>query len=290
MLYDRSYMQPGRRSGSGFHGSMVRVLIWSNVFVFILTGFGRGRSGMELLLLHPDPIRQFEVWRLGTYLFAHANLPHLLFNMWGLFIFGKPLEQRLGSGRFMNLYMTSGIIGGLVWLAANWSGGLPVVGASGAVFGVMMATAMLYPNQRIMLLFPPVTLKLKTFVAIFGGLEVWLALNEGGGRVAHIAHLGGIAGGFLYMRQLMGPAAGRGGARRGVLSKWRQFMAARRRSRFDIVDSGSPDNGDRADDVSLSAEVDRILDKIAATGGEQSLTAKERKTLKDAAERLRRGH
>ncbi len=132
-----------------------------------------------LLALNPEAIRQFQIWRLVTYMFAHGGIMHIMLNMWGLYLFGKMIEQHLGRFSFINLFLVSGVIGGLVWLGFNWSGeNAYVVGASSALFGVMLAAALLFPNEKILLLLPPVVLKLKTFVAIYAGVEIIFELTK----------------------------------------------------------------------------------------------------------------
>lgn len=288
MLNDRDYMHPSAGYGrTGQDRSVLKVLIWVNAIVFLLSGFGNNTTLISLLMLHSELIRELQLWRLGTYMFAHASFSHILFNMWGLYIFGAPLERRLGGTRFLNLYFMSGMVGGVVWLLTNWHSRFPVIGASGAVFGVMMAAAMTYPDQVIVLLFPPIPMRLKTFVAVYGGIEVVMALSAGGGRIAHIAHLGGILGGFLYMRRLAGPASGQGSGRRSILWRWRQFLAGRKRRGFDVTGESADDADTRGSDERMSAEVDRILDKIGESGL-SSLTAEERRTLDHIRDRLRK--
>ncbi len=279
-------MQPGRRvQYQG--GSIVKPLLWANIIVFIFTSFGAmGNPLMGLLWLRAPEISRLELWRLGTYMFVHAGFGHIFFNMWGLYIFGRPLELRLGGSRFLNLYMISGLVGGIFWLLFNWeAGGYPVVGASGAVFGVMMAAAMAFPNQQIMLLFPPIPMRLKTFVFAYGTLEVILALTvaEGGG-IAHIAHLGGILGGFIYMRRLTGMRGGFGNLFGPLAAWWRRTRADKNRSGFRMVPK---DEYEDEDEENLSAEVDRILDKIGRHGL-SGLTEKEKKKLERARQRLKK--
>jgi len=289
MLSDRDYMQPGLHRLRGTfrpRGSVLTLLLWANGIVFLLTGFGQNPRPMSLLWLRPDLIRQFQVWRMVTYMFAHASFPHVLFNMWGLYVFGRPMEQRLGPTRFMYLYLTSGLVGGGVWLLANWHPqAYPVIGASGAVFGVMMAAAMAFPNQQILLLFPPIPMRLKTFVAGYAAIEILLALNQAqshGGGIAHIAHLGGILGAFLYMRSLHARPynAGRWSLTAAMARWWRETRARNARRHFRRT------NGTDTEDDKLSAETDRILDKIGESGLD-SLTPEERDTLSRARERLR---
>jgi hypothetical protein len=155
-----------------------------------------------------------------------------------------------------------------------------VVGASGAVFGVMMAAAMTAPNLRIMLLLPPVPMKLKTFVAFYALIEIALAWFSAVGqmrsRIAHLAHLGGLLGAFLYMRHLGHSSPW--DLFRGVADAWRARRVRRRLSTLpDESPGGSGPTG---------ADVDRILDKIGREGME-SLTDDERRLLLEAGRRFR---
>ncbi|MEI8078923.1 MAG: rhomboid family intramembrane serine protease [bacterium] len=284
MLSDRDYIRrpawtPRRDS------SMTSVLVWTTVVVYVLQWLSQGQL-TGWLWLQPYEIQHFQFWRLGTYLFVHGGFFHLFMNMWALYLFGRPLEAAMGGNRFLNLYFTSGIIGGLVWLFFNWqSPATPVVGASGAVFGVMMAAAMKFPNERIMLLIPPVVMRLKTFVIIYAGLELLFELTRFGGKVAHLAHLGGMLGAFLFMRHLYTPAAVRrlGGE---IAVAWRSWRARRRRGQFTIDPRPEVPPVSPADATRFSAEVDRVLDKIGRDGI-QSLSADERRILEKARERLR---
>lgn len=291
MLSDRDYMQPGRawRPRASARQSVVKPLIWANVIMFLLTGLGRNHDIIGLISLSPPSVKSLQVWRFFTYMFSHGGLMHILFNMWGLFIFGTPLEQRLGTRQFLRLYFVSGLVGGGVWLAVNWSSfpAQSVIGASGAVFGIMMAAAMVFPNERIVLLFPPIPMRLKTFVFVFALIEVMLALQESEGQIARTAHLGGILGAFFYMHRLRRAAVPgrRTGAPAAGRDIWQQFRAWFRRQRFQRAEPPPPDRG-RADDPNLSAETDRILDKIGSRGL-SSLTTVERRTLDRARERLR---
>lgn len=276
------------------HTSMVTALIWANVIIFVLQimvpdnllgqalqGQGHGADVTTFLSLNAQGIRHFEIWRLGTYMFAHGGFMHIFMNMWGLYLFGRLLEDRIGSASFLNLYFISGLIGGGTWLFFNWDNPYgSVIGASGAVFGVMMAAAMLFPNQMIMLLIPPVPMKLKTFVAVYAGLEVFLEFTRlGGGSVAHLAHLGGMLGGFLYMRKayptLRLPWFG-----------WRLKLHPRPPRVPPRIVPPTPADGPDTTSPQFRHEVDRILDKIGRDGL-ASLTPEERRTLERARERLR---
>ncbi len=258
--------------------SVIKHLIVANVVVFLFTTFdGSGRLA-EALGLDFASIGRFQLWRLVTYMFVHGGLTHIFFNMWGLYLFGSPVEQRLGPQRFLRLYFLSGIVGSGLWLLANWGSPNLLIGASGGVFGVMMAAAMSFPDMRIMLLFPPIPMRLRTFVLVYGLIEASLAW-QGGGGIAHLAHLGGLLGAFFYMKHL------------GFQSPYTWFTQAKsawRRRQFRVMPPDQPSPppsytmpGD------LESETDRILDKIG-THGIQSLTPEERQTLEVARERLRR--
>lgn len=299
MLHDRRYMGPtGYRHMFRGDGSIIKPLIIANVVVFLLTGLGQETGLVYLLKLHPHYIRRFELWRLGTYMFVHGGTWHILLNMWGLFLFGRPVEQRLGGRRFLQLYFTSGVIGALSWLLFNWGvrvdpatlnrmgkvvdvyGG--VVGASGAVFGVMMAAAMMFPNMVIVLIFPPIPMKLKTFVTVYAGIEISQEFFSGrDGRIAHIAHLGGLLGAFLYMRWLFAGQQGPRSLLDDLLFWWERRKAEGRRRRFRTDSRAGPAGG-----APTTNEMDRLLDKIGREGL-ASLTPEERRTLERAREELR---
>lgn len=176
-------------------------LILVNAACFLL--LQRVLPWWELALSAPG-LRSFKLWQLLTYMFVHGGVWHLLLNMWGLYLFGQPVLSRLGPKRFLTLYAVSGLSGAVLWLVFNWNSRFPVIGASGAVFGVMMAAALLFPNMRIMLLFPPIPMKVKTFVAIYALIEIVSELSNVQGGVAHLAHLGGFLGSYVYLRLLSG--------------------------------------------------------------------------------------
>ncbi len=146
-------------------------------------------------------------WQLVTYMFLHADVMHIFSNMFTLWMFGRILEQSLGSRKFFAFYMISGIGAGLIQLLVNWisyeTGAGPAVavtmGASGAVFGILIGFGMLFPNSVIMMLFPPIPMKAKWFVIIYAGLELLAGVRGSGGNIAHFAHLGGMLFGFALL-------------------------------------------------------------------------------------------
>lgn len=148
----------------------------------------------------------FWPWQLGTYSFLHGGIGHLFFNMLGLWMFGSDLEQLWGPKRFIRFYAASVLAAALVQLLIATLTGADgyTVGASGGLFGLLLAFGMTYPNRTIMPLFPPIPMKAKFFVAIYGGLELLLGVTGTQSGVAHFAHLGGMLGGYLMIRYWRG--------------------------------------------------------------------------------------
>lgn len=156
----------------------------------------------------------FEWWQPVTYMFLHGGFSHLFFNMFSLWMFGRTLEYEMGWKRFLTYYMVCGVgaaiaqigvaqidfanmeVGSMAWY--NYMG-IPTVGASGAVFGLLLAFGMMHPNALISLIFPPITLKAKWFVIIYGVLELFLGVSGNMDNVAHFAHLGGMFWGWLLL-------------------------------------------------------------------------------------------
>lgn len=273
--------------------SAVTMLIWVNIGVFFLQVVWGDSFTDAFALWGPRLVMEvnerefnpFIIWQPFTYMFLHAGFGHLFFNMWGLYIFGKPLENTMGNKRFLHLYFTSGVIGGVCWIMMNLSTLNPVIGASGCVFGLMIAVAMLFPNQKIMLLIPPIPMKMKTFVMVFGGIEVFYLLTATNPRVAHIAHLGGLLGGFLFMRnEFQGGGPGFGISLKGLKRMFSNWKAHSNQKGFNVHRKSSDATPD--DYESMTEDVDRILDKIGRSGLE-SLSARERKILESARRRFK---
>jgi len=147
---------------------------------------------------------EFHVWQLLTYGFLHdlRGLGHIGFNMFGLWMFGRDLERMMGPRRFLTYYLTCVIGAGIVQVivAATQGGIYPTVGASGGVFGILLAFAMAFPNRVIVMLFPPIPMKAKYFVLFYGLLELYLGLSGRAPGVANFAHLGGMLFGFLLIQ------------------------------------------------------------------------------------------
>jgi membrane associated rhomboid family serine protease len=143
----------------------------------------------------------FEPWQVLTYAFLHGSVGHLFFNMFGLYIFGSELERVWGARRYAILYGASVAAAALTQLlAAAYSGGqYPTVGASGGVFGLLLAFAVLFPRRRLVLLFPPIPMPAWLFVSLYAIAELMLGLSGAQSGVAHFAHLGGMLGGAIAL-------------------------------------------------------------------------------------------
>ncbi len=147
-----------------------------------------------------------EIWRIIFYQFLHANIGHLIFNMWALYFFGPAIEQIMGPRRFLAFYLVCGAAAALFssllgyWLLHGmyWPY-IGMVGASGSIYGVMIATAFLYPDARISLLFPPVTLTMRSFALIILGIATVVILSNGHNAGGEAGHLGGAIMGLLIM-------------------------------------------------------------------------------------------
>lgn len=231
--------------GPGRITPAVRAIIVANVAVFLLEWLG-GEPMIKLFGLSASGVlRHFRVWQLVTYLFLHSptQLTHILFNMLAVWMFGVELEQRWGTRNFLKYYFITGIGAGLSMIlvallpfdATRATFDVPTVGASGAVYGILMAWAILFPHRQIlfMLIFP---LPARVYVLIMGSIAFLAALSATASPVANVAHLGGLAAGFLYLK---GPRNLRAGDLRLEwryrLTKWRM---ERMRRKFGVHKGG----------------------------------------------------
>ena len=152
------------------------------------------------LALNPETFLYYRFfWTPVTYMFTHGGMSHIIFNMMGLFFFGPQLERRMGSWEFLTFYMVSGVLSGLLALFFYIIMGMNVflVGASGAIYAILLGFAVYYPNARVLLFFV-IPLKTKYMVLLFTGVSLFLQITGLGGNVAHMAHLAGFGIAFLY--------------------------------------------------------------------------------------------
>jgi membrane associated rhomboid family serine protease len=190
---------------------VTQALLIANVAIFIVDQILLGGMLSQWFALWPvGP--NFAPYQVVTYAFLHGSVMHLFFNMLGLWMFGSELERVWGTKRFLQFYAASLLAAAGMQLVVNMLLGspFPTVGASGALFGLLLAFGMMFPNRTIMPLFPPIPMKAKTFVMVFGGLELLLGVTGTQSGVAHFAHLGGMLGGYLMIRYWRGqPPFGR---------------------------------------------------------------------------------
>ena len=158
-------------------------------FMLIPPQFGIGAIPLEAYHFYP--------WQLVSYMFLHGNFSHILFNLFALWMFGQQIESEWGTKRFVTYYFLTGIGAAILHLFVAPS---PVIGASGGVFGILLAYGMLFPNRQIMLLIPPIPLKAKYFVIGYGALELINGVSSLTSGVAHFAHLGGMIAGYVLIK------------------------------------------------------------------------------------------
>jgi membrane associated rhomboid family serine protease len=222
-------------------------------------------------------------WTFITYAFLHGGFLHILFNALVLFMFGTPVERQLGSHRFIRLYLYSALGGALLSLAfVPLIGDRTIVGASGAVFGVMLAFVLEWPDAPVLIFPLPVPIKAKWLVTFMAAMAILAGFGGARDGVAHFAHLGGFVTAYLYLRGAELLARSRQAAMErtpAVLVRPPGSDAARRAEAF-----GPPRRSGA--DAALKAEVDRVLDKISQRGL-QSLTAEERRFLDEISKRFK---
>ena len=183
---------------------MTRALILANVGIFIVQWLSHG-SNVGWFALWPWGSSLFRYWQVVTYAFLHDpnNLAHIFFNMFALYMFGSEVERVLGTRRYLLYYFVCVIGAAVMQLLVTrffMSGAIgPVVGASGGVFGLLLAFGMFFPQRRIMLLLPPIPIRAWLFVTIYGLIELGMGVFGTHQGVAHFAHLGGMLAGFLLL-------------------------------------------------------------------------------------------
>lgn len=262
----------------------VRGLIAASLIAFVVQlvsdMIAPGRLTAALGLSLPAVMRG-QLWQLFTYPFLHGGLMHLLVNMLGLLMFGPDVERTTGTRRFLSFYMVCGVLGGVGWLLLSAGHASVCVGASGAIFGVLAAFAVLFPDRPVTLLLffiLPVTMTARTLAIVYG-VVTFLSLFGADGNIAHAAHLAGGLAGFLYARRLAREPAGVWSDGGEQPEWWKLAPRPRRRANLRLIRT--------EDETPSEEEVDRILDKISATGLE-SLSKRERETLERASQDLKR--
>ena len=176
-----------------------RAILFLNIGVFLAQL--ATQHGLDDLFALMPPGPYFHAWQLVTYAFLHGSWSHIFFNMLALFMFGGALERFWGARRFVVYYLACVLAAAAVQLATEALSGIgePTIGASGGVFGLLLAFALYFPRQRIILLFPPIPMPAWLFVTLYGLLELFLGVSGYQASVAHFAHLGGMLGGALVI-------------------------------------------------------------------------------------------
>lgn len=302
--------------------TMTKNLLIVNFLAFIATWVMelRGIDLTSLLGLHFFLAQDFHLYQLVTYLFLHGGFTHIFFNMFALWMFGAVIERVWGPKKFLFYYISCGIGAGLVqeavqyvnymaeglaayqyvnlggtrMLTADYLNLWTTIGASGAVYAILLAFGMLYPNERLFIIPFPFPIKAKWLVVGYIAIELFSALNGPGDGVAHTAHLGGMLFGFIMIRHWKKhPGTGNYGRNRGqeFFDNMKQRYDARQRhssQRRRWVDE--PDNTENHEEPKKprrhnQEEIDAILDKIRKSGYD-SLTKEEKKKLFDQSQKI----
>lgn len=208
--------------------SAVRMLLAWNVILFLVQQLADPRMEFYLGLV-PALAWKGWAWQLVTYMFLHGSFIHLLFNMLALWMFGSELENLWGTKRFVRYYFFTGIGAGLTTAVTSAGSIVPTIGASGAIYGLLLAYGVTYPNRPILLyfLFP---IKAKYFVILFGLIELFASISGSRSGIAHLAHLGGLLFGWLYLKGLPGQR------------QWQRRRRERKLRKFRVVDFRDTDD------------------------------------------------
>lgn len=232
--------------GPGGISPAVKALVIANVALFLVLAV-LPRTTIALGLTPSAVFGDLWVWQPFTYMFLHRDLFHLLFNMLALWMFGTELERTWGTRQFVKYYGITGVGAAATTLLVSllpfgFAGPLyysVTIGASGAIYGLLLAWAIRFPDRPILmfLLFP---VPAKVFVIIMGAISLWLSITASGGGIAHVTHLGGLVAGYLYL------TSGRGGLSAELKYRYLKWKMARTRRRFEVVSGGKrPDDPPR---------------------------------------------
>ena len=224
----------------------IKALVVANVAAFLVSLVVPAVT-LRFGLRPADVVGSLQIWQLATYMFLHGGVFHILFNMLALWMFGVELERMWGSRFFTRFYFVAGVGAGLTTLLLSFTP-LPfadqlyyslTIGASGAVYGVLLAYAMYFPHRPIYLYFV-FPIPAKYFVIIIGAISLLSSMNGPGGGVAHTTHLGGLIAAYLYLK---------GGTRTSVLAdikyRYLKWRINKMRRRFDVYSGGRTGGGDR---------------------------------------------
>ncbi|MCK9425312.1 MAG: rhomboid family intramembrane serine protease [Ignavibacteriaceae bacterium] len=300
--YNRDYYRPSGFGNFGLFPPVIKNLLIINGAIFFLMMM------MQNIVFEGVPAEQiiirwfalmpfgegFQIWQLVSYQFLHGGFSHILFNMFALWMFGAEIENTWGSKKFLIYYLSCGIGAGLLhlFLSPLLTGALaPTIGASGAIYGVMIAFAMFFPDRLIFLYFF-IPVKAKYFIAFMIVFE-FLAVDSVGSGVAHLAHLGGALVGFLFIlfdknsvvsfKEMFGASRRNYSPPKDIFQKsnWKNPF---KKTEPDIEDATYSDVNEHKSDVTQE-DIDSILDKISQSGY-KNLTEREKKILFEASRKM----
>jgi len=249
---------------------VVKLLIVANVALYVLAWLVAGQFNHIFGLVPARVVGERWVWQIFTYMFLHGSLLHLLFNLLAIWMFGLPIESQWGSREFLKFYLICGLGAALINVVLAPGSQVPVIGASGAIYGLLVAFAMMFP-EAVVYLYAFFPVKAKHMAIFFGLLEFFASATNATPGIARFAHLGGMLVGYVYLRwwwvlKMRTKALGRGIVQRRAAGGERPSGRTARPARVRTYEEEM-------------AEVDRILDKILERG-EASLTPEERDVLK----------
>ena len=207
---------------------MVKYLVLACVGVSVLQTLSPGQDIEQIFgLTSYRVLTSLFIWQVASYIFLHGGFWHLLFNMFGLWMFGCELERYWGSREFLRFFLVTGVGAGILSVVIEPFSVVPTIGASGSVYGILMAYGMMFPERLVYLyfLFP---VKVKYFVAVLGIIAFFAAIGSGGSGIAHTAHLGGMVVAWLYLKGLLSPA--------NVRQKYYRWRLKRMRNRFRVFE------------------------------------------------------
>jgi membrane associated rhomboid family serine protease len=246
-------------------GPVTKRLIIVNVAVFVLQILFLNRFLGYLGLVPAYAVGKGMLWQFVTYMFLHGGFFHLFFNMFLLWMFGSEIERYWGSSEFLKYYFFTGVGAGITNWAFSYSSVIPTIGASGAIFGILLAYGLAFPDRLIYIYFL-IPVRAKYLVVILGAIELLAVASPGGDGIARFAHLGGLLFGYAYLkRERVGFEFRR---------RWAQSTREKKLRVVKLREKKEAQDKER---------IDAILDKISSEGMD-SLTDEERDTLKRAGE------
>ncbi|MDD5582659.1 MAG: rhomboid family intramembrane serine protease [Candidatus Marinimicrobia bacterium] len=286
-MYRRVQFGPGRRITDG-----IKKIIIISVVVFLIQAISSPAMSRFLIytfgIVPKDFWSRLHIWQPITYMFLHGNIAHILLNMLALWMFGTELEMIWGKKRFLQYFFITGGGAGLITILFQIHSTIPVIGASGAIYGILLAYGLRFPNREAFVFPIPFPIKMKYFVIIFGVIEFISSLSVGmHDGIAHFTHLSGMLVGYIYLRRIDTYRRYRGYQRShktvnidNTLNKIKERLSV-------LKDKKSSSKGPKSSDSRSDErkELDKLLNKISQVGYE-GLTSEEKKRLLDLSTRL----